>query len=232
MMRTTCWKCSQRIEFCLCSEIKTLQTKTQFIFLVHPKEFKKEKLGTGRMTHSALTNSHFWMGIDFSQDSRVNRVVQDKNNQCFILWPGDEAINLSDENFERFNPKKNIVIFILDGTWAFAKKMYRLSSNLHSIQKLAITPTRPSEFIFKQQPELLCLSTVEAIVYVLEGLEKNHLETSQDWQILMNPFRKMVARQIEISQNPHRKSYRNNGGYKLGAIKERAQSGTRKRKLF
>lgn len=231
-MRTTCWKCSQKIEFCLCSEIHSVQTNAHFIFLVHPKEFKKEKLGTGRMTHSALINSSFWMGIDFTQDHRVNQILSDPQYQCFILWPGDDSLELAQVELAKDHQNKKVVIFILDGTWAFAKKMYRLSTNLHSIQKISITPTKPSEFIFKQQPEAICLSTVESIVYVLEGLEKNGFEKHQNWEVLLNPFRKMVKRQIEISQNPHRKSYRNTGGYKLDAIKERAQSGTRKRKLF
>jgi DTW domain-containing protein YfiP len=32
-------------------------TRTRFVFLMHPKEFKKERANTGRLTHLCLAES-------------------------------------------------------------------------------------------------------------------------------------------------------------------------------
>ena len=228
----TCWKCLHKIEYCLCAEIQKFQTNTRFIILVHPKEFKKEKLGTGRMSHGSLPNSDLWMGIDFSNDNRVNRILDNPENACYILWPGKNSIDLNQtENFSQ-SAGKQIYIFILDATWSCARKMYRSSINLQKIQRIAITPDSPSEFKFKKQPARACLSTIEAITYVLKGLEKNKLEIKQDWQLILRPFHKMVQRQLDISADPHRKSYRGSSQYSSAEIKERTRQGQSRRKLF
>lgn len=230
--RTICWKCGQKQEMCLCSYIHKFHTQAHFVFLVHPKEFKKERIGTGRMTHASLPNSSFLMGVDFTLDDRVNRYILDPQFQTFILWPGAGSIPVENLNQEGFVSTKKTVIFILDGTWAFAKKMYQLSRNLHNVAKISIEPTAPSLFVIKQQPEKLCLSTMEAILYILKGLEEAKVENNQNWDLMLEPFKKMVQRQIEISQDPSRKSYRNKKAYDLEAIQRRAESGTRKRKIF
>ena len=41
----------------MCEHIKPFLTKTKFCLLMHPKEAKKEKTGTGRATHRFLKNS-------------------------------------------------------------------------------------------------------------------------------------------------------------------------------
>ena len=42
---------------CICKHIRPLQTKTRFIILMHPKEYKREKNGTGHITNLQLENS-------------------------------------------------------------------------------------------------------------------------------------------------------------------------------
>ncbi len=230
--RYTCWKCSQRVELCLCEHITKFDTNSHFVFLVHPMEFKKEKIGTGRMTHSSLPNSTFHMGIDFSDDKTVNTFLNDPDNLCMILWPGSTSIEIDQIKTLPNILNKRPVIFILDGTWSCARKIYMQSPNLHNLQKISITPTAPSLFVIKQQPNSLCLSTMEAAVYVLKDLEKIQLEKNQNWDKMLHPFKLMIQRQIEISNDPTRKSYRGKKSYDLEAIQMRAAEGTRKRKLF
>ncbi len=230
--RTTCWNCGRRIEMCLCSLVQKFDTNALFFFLVHPKEFRKEKVGSGRISHSSLPNSIFHMGIDFSHDKIVNEIIDDPNNFCVILWPGEESLPITNSYIIEQGQIKRLVVFILDGTWTCARKMYRQSSNLQKIQKVAIYPSAPSIFVIKQQPLENCLSTIEALVYVLKDLEKAGLEKEANWDDILIPFKRMIQQQIEISQDPTRKSYRGKQSYDLEAIKKRAQDGTRKRKLF
>ena len=230
--RQICWDCGQKQDLCLCSHITKFNTNTHFVFLVHPKEFKKERIATGRMSHTALPNSVFLMGLNFTHDERVNRYLNDPQNRCFILWPGAHSVPVENISHDEILENKKIIIFVLDGTWAFAKKMYQLSLNLHPVDKISIEPKDMSLFIIKQQPEKLCLSTLEAIVYILRGLEQARIEEKQDWDKMYVPLKLMVERQIQMSQDPNRKSYRSKKSYDLDAIKERALVGTRKRKIF
>jgi DTW domain-containing protein YfiP len=197
------------------------------VILIHPKEYKKEKIGTGRLTHASLPNSSLIVGIDFSHHDQVNQLISNQENQCLLLYPGEMAIQTK----ELTETRKNLVIFILDGTWACARKMYNQSKNLQSLPKLSIQPTAPSLFVIKQQPQSLCLSTMEAVLYVLKDLEQAQMEVSQDWEQILTPFKLMIQRQIEFASSSTQKSYRGKKGFDLAAIQQRAKQGTRKKRI-
>jgi len=40
-----------------------MATRTKLVFLMHPKEFKDQRTGTGRLTHLCLADSELHMGI-------------------------------------------------------------------------------------------------------------------------------------------------------------------------
>jgi len=42
---------------------------------MHPKEYKKEKNGTGHMTQLQLENSEIIVGVDFTNNKRVNEIL-------------------------------------------------------------------------------------------------------------------------------------------------------------
>ena len=54
-----------------------METRTRFVFLMHPKEFKKEKAATGRLTHLCLANSEIFMGIAFDAHEQVQALLHD-----------------------------------------------------------------------------------------------------------------------------------------------------------
>jgi len=43
---------------------------------MHPKEYKREKIGTGLMTQLQLENSEIIVGIDFTNNKRVNEILE------------------------------------------------------------------------------------------------------------------------------------------------------------
>jgi DTW domain-containing protein YfiP len=63
---------------------------------MHPKEFKEEKAGTGRLTHLCLPNSELHMGKGFDEHEAVQALLNDTKNFCVLLYPGAQAINLSE----------------------------------------------------------------------------------------------------------------------------------------
>ncbi len=73
-----------------------MATRTRFVFLMHPKEFKHEKAGTGRLTHLCLPNSEIHMGKSFDGNEDVQALIDDPKNFPVLLYPGLEALNLSE----------------------------------------------------------------------------------------------------------------------------------------
>ena len=64
-----------------------------------------------------------------------------------------------------------------------------------------------SKFIIKQQPEPLCLSTIESVYTVLNLLKEGDLEQCETKDFLI-PFEKMIEHQLECIINPNNKNYR------------------------
>jgi DTW domain-containing protein YfiP len=193
---------------CICMHISPLQTKTRFIILMHPKEYKKEKIGTGHMTMLQLENSEIIVGVDFTNNNRVNEILKEKSCS-FLLYPGKDNFNLSNRESSEINSfiGNNPTIFLLDGTWPCARKMLKLSKNLQKLKRVSFDNKIKSKFIIKQQPASLCLSTIESVYTVLNLLKEGNIEQCETKDFLI-PFEKMIGYQIDYSLNPNSKNYR------------------------
>ena len=207
--RKNCYKCMRPSSTCICKHISPVQTKTRFIILMHPKEYKKEKNGTGHMTTLQLENSEIIVGVDFTNNSRVNEILTKENSRSFLLYPGKDNFNLSVRETSELRPfmGDNPHIFILDGTWPCARKMLKLSKNLQQLKRVSFDNEIKSKFIFKQQPEPLCLSTIESVYTVINLLKEGALEQCETRDFLI-PFEKMIEYQVEYILNPNINSYR------------------------
>lgn len=229
-MRTNCYVCLRPEVACLCHSIKAFDTNAQFVFLMHPKELKKEKAATGRLTHLSLTNSMVFDGVNFTDHEKLNQLIHHPQNFVVVLYPGDEAKNLSHGEFYHDEVKhKKLVIIVIDGTWATAKKMMKLSLNLHSLPRLCFTPEKPSEFLIKQQPHELCLSTIESVHMLIQNLKSLKFEQCEGEDVLLTLFRQMRDFQLKCASDPNRAGYRR-GNYKLPS--ERRPPKMTGRKLF
>lgn len=87
----------------MCGHVHTINTKTKFVVLMHPKEFKKVKNGTGHLTHLSLENSELFVGVDFTNHRRINEII--KSYDSYVLYPSKDSLNLSKVN-PNSNPKK------------------------------------------------------------------------------------------------------------------------------
>ena len=193
---------------CICKHISPFQTKTRFIILMHPKEYKKEKNGTGHMTNLQLENSEIIVGVDFTNNKRVNEILAKEKSCSFLLYPGKDNFNLSMRKSSEINSfmGNDPHIFILDGTWPCARKILKLSKNLQKLKRVSFDNKIKSKFIIKQQPESLCLSTIESVYTVLNLLKEGNLEQCETKGFLI-PFEKMIEYQLEYMLNPNSKNY-------------------------
>lgn len=204
-----CLRCRRRLLTCVCAQMRPFKTRSRFLILMHPMEFKKEKVGTGRFSHLILENSEILVGINFDDDLRFQQLLRDESYQSFLLYPGDETIDLSDPASAKELGDKPSQFIVIDGTWPCAKKMMKLTTSLHALPRVSFRSQKISEFKVKHQPLPGCLSTVESIHQVLMDLNNSGREqTFGAEENLMEVFRKTVEQQIELAQDPQRSGYR------------------------
>jgi DTW domain-containing protein YfiP len=236
-MREMCYRCFWPKALCWCASLVPMPTRTRFVLLMHPKEFKEEKAGTGRLTHLCLPNSELHMGKGFDEHEAVQTVLKDPKNFCVLLYPGVQAVNLS-ENFQpaAFNQQRRdrqLIVFLLDATWSGARKMLRLSPSLQRLPRIMFTPSAPSRYIIKQQPQAGCLSTLEAVHELLTVLERAGLDRYPRPEQLLGIFQRMQDFQIRCAADPARPGYRRKPyGVPAARSQPQGRSGTRRAKYL
>ncbi|MBX7149042.1 DTW domain-containing protein [bacterium] len=196
MLRDNCYFCRRPKALCYCGLITPVDSSMQFVILIHPIE-NKRKIATGRMAHLCLKNSRLITGHDYSDNIEVNKIITDPQNDCFLLYPGNEACDLS-VLVKKEEKTKQKVIFVVDGTWATAKKTVKLSRNLQQLPTICFTPPKPSSFRIRKQPKPYCYSTIEAIHHILDYFEPKGDREGKPHDILLTLFNRMVEQQIEF----------------------------------
>lgn len=192
--REVCYQCYRPKSSCMCAHISPIKTRTRFVILMHPKEFKKTKNGTGHFTNLSLENCTLYVGVDFTKHAQINEIIS--THRCYVLYPSATSINLNEQKIK--NEGQDSVIFLIDSTWPCSRAMLRASPNIDALQKISFTHTKNSSFTFKEQPQSYCLSTMESTLCVLELLNQHqveHIDTRALEQFL-TPFHKMVKYQL------------------------------------
>jgi len=209
--RGKCYRCYRPLSSCMCEHVKPIKTETKFVILMHPKEFQKVKNGTGHLTYLSLPNSELYIGVDFREHQRVNAILNNGNNLCYVLYPGDDSHHLNSEKID--TKGKQLVIFVIDATWSTALKLLKVSTNLQALSKLSFTHTKSSQFQIKEQPEEYCLSTIESTLTILELLNKHAMENIEEGTLegFLDPFKAMIKYQIACiseSKSEHKNAVR------------------------
>ncbi len=214
VFRQICFTCRQPDFSCFCSWLKPFDPQMDFIILTHPIEHQR-RIATGRMSHLSLLNSQLIVGHDYTKNAALNRVLEDPDRHCVMLYPGPRSQNLSPmkaaERRALFPQRKRLTILVIDGTWSTARKMVHLSQNLKAVPRICFTPPTPSNFRVRQQPRADCYSTIEAIHHTLEllGPAMGLAEQERPQDGLLFVFDRMVDRQLELAHSgrPSRRKY-------------------------
>ncbi|MBL6990605.1 MAG: DTW domain-containing protein [Bacteriovoracaceae bacterium] len=184
---------------CLCSFITPQKTDICFAILMHPKEARKSKNGTGRLAHLALKNSIIIEGVDFTQNEAVNQLINNDTYVPVVLYPGGSALNVTRGEFGPSNVAcRQLLVFVIDGTWPCAKKMMKLSSNINSLKRVCFDPGSTSKFAIKQQPSPLCLSTIEAIYMFLNSFKAKSYDHLLEIQKQVVEFQVKCANDLSL----------------------------------
>ncbi len=175
-----------------------MRTRTRIVLLMHLKELRHQRSGTGRLTSLHLANSEILPGVGFDDDPRFRSLVEDPGNYPVLLYPGPGAWNLSERAFpSEILGGRRLVVFLVDSTWSCSRIVLRESPALARLPRVMFTPSRPSRFVIKRQPRAECLSTLEAVHELLLALEAAGLDAYPDKTRLLEAFERMQAVQLE-----------------------------------
>jgi DTW domain-containing protein len=206
--REFCWSCRQPGPACYCYRLKPFDPQIEFVVLIHKIEARR-RIATGRMSSLLLKRSLLLEGDQFDSHAQVNALIARSDLFPVVLYPGRDSVDLStasDAELARLTPAgKRLLVFVIDGTWATARRTMRLSANLSRLPRICFSPRRESQFKVRKQPAAHCLSTLEAIHETIELLgESQGFDTaSREHDHMLDIFSFMVERQRQFVPKEH-----------------------------
>ncbi len=196
-MSERCYKCFKPASNCLCRFTKELDPGVKFLFLMHPKEAKRNRTGTGQLAHISLKGSEIIQGLDFSQNTRLQELLHDPKYFPMMMYPGVDAWNAKKEGFKEAVGDRIPLIIILDATWFCAKKMIEHNPFLLEYPRLSFFGDYRSIFTFKHEPKPEYISTIESCYYMIKELQTCGLaDASVNPEPLMDVFKEMIKFQL------------------------------------
>lgn len=162
-----------------------VENRTQVVVLQHPRE-RTHPFGTARLAELGLRQ------VDVVVD-HAGRVRRSPNllgplDGAALLYPSALARDVTTLRHEE-RPARLLVI---DGTWHHAKTLYRDIPALARLPHLTLPPHLRSAFRIRRQPDVHCLSTIEAIAFALSALEPE----TPGIEGLLAAFMRMQAEQL------------------------------------
>ena len=169
---------------------------------MHQKEAKHQKTGTGHLSHLSLVNSELIVGVDFTENKRVNEIINDPNLFPLVLYPGSDALTAQSAQLKTaVVANRTPAVFVIDATWFCAKKIMDKSLNLQKLPKISFLGNYTSIFTFKREPRPECVSTIESCYYLIKEMQKEGLspqnKAENNPEPLMTVFKEMIRYQLE-----------------------------------
>lgn len=223
-MSTRCMKCFRPVDRCLCHFVMPpIDAGIKFIFLMHPKEAKRNRTGTGRIAHTALAHSEILMGVDFSKDTRLQTLLADKRYLPLLLYPGENTITaesladsatVSGSSFVSGTVTANgespanasvphiPLVIVIDATWFCARKVIEHSPFLLELPRISFAGNYRSIFTFKREPRPEYISTIESCYYLICEMQRAGIVVpTVNAEPLMNAFKEMIRQQLQAEND-------------------------------
>lgn len=163
------------------------------VILQHPRE-RTHPFNTVRL--AALGLSRVEVLVDFVGCLRRDPTSLGSLEGAALLYPASHARDVTSLAASEV-PRRLVVI---DGTWHHARTLYRDIPVLGTLPHLTLPSHLRSAFQIRRQPDVHCLSTIEAVVYALRALEPETLGL----EALLDAFATMQGRQLELPRGAGR----------------------------
>lgn len=180
-----CKKCRMYEDMCLCSEIAKLALpvlKTKITLIMHIKEWLKQT-NTGKIVEFLYPNHDLILKGDIG-DQELASFQPDTSYENLILSPAGGS-QLTNEYLSAFSRPVNLIV--PDGTWSQARKIIRRNSNLLKLPKVRLKTVTKSGLYIRKHPEMLNVSTIEAVSEALSILENEAVKEN-----FLNLFKTMM----------------------------------------
>jgi len=183
-----CSNCLKPQRLCLCVRIVPVSNKTRVLILQHPQE-NREALSTAWLTHLALSNSIFRVGL--SWPNLASALGNQAESRCWgVLFLGtirssspaktnQQPVNIIDRHGKVLPDSAKILktlqgIVALDGNWRQAKALWWRNPWLLKLKRIVLLPPRRSLYSqVRREPRRESLSTLEAIAMTISAIEDN-----------------------------------------------------------
>lgn len=183
---------------CLCRFTKELDTGIKFIFLMHPKEAKRQRTGTGNLAHISLKDSEILVGLDFSKNQRLFELMNNPQYFTVLMYPGENSWNAKKEGFAQAIGKRKLLVLILDATWFCSRKMIEHNPFLLELPRVSFYGDYRSIFTFKHEPRPEYISTIESCYYFIKEMQgAGFVDKALDSEPLMTVFKEMISLQLK-----------------------------------
>lgn len=184
--RDCCYTCFKAAAFCICDGIVPVDNKTRIVIVQHKCE-RLHPIGTARIASLGLLNTELKV-VWPDKDNKFTFEPGELKNPG-LLFPGLGATDLAAVPAEQ-RPGE---LMVLDGTWGDVRKLYKDNPWLEQLPRYRLSPTVPSRYRIRKEPDEESISTIEAIVQSLGILEPETPGLNE----LIEVFEAMIDRQIE-----------------------------------
>ena len=169
---------------------------------MHPKEAKRQRTGTGRISHLCLPDSEILMGLDFTRDNapgrRLFELLEAPKFFPLLLYPGEDAWNAKSPELKKLAAQKILMPILIDATWFCSRKILQHNPFLLDLPKMSFAGEYRSIFTFKHEPRPECVSTAETCYYLIKELQKEGLANPDaNPEPIMTAFKKMISDQLQ-----------------------------------
>ncbi|MBL4882274.1 MAG: DTW domain-containing protein [Oleispira sp.] len=181
--RKICSSCERPIKTCLCYVITQLSCNYQLIVLQDPKE-AKHALSSAPILVKSIKGARLVIGEQFNPFELLD---DDWQENSLLVFPSDKSLTSGQAIQKTY---KHLIL--LDGTWRKVARLMHLNPWLTELPCIAINSSNESEYQIRKSPREDGLSTIEAAVHILNGLQPD-----KDFSPILNAFRKMIQYQID-----------------------------------
>lgn len=184
-----CARCRMHASLCVCAFIRSVETRTRLLLVIHRAEDRKPT-NTGRLATECLVNSEIVVR-GHPTDAAVPLPIP-AATQPVLLFPAEGAIPLP-ELARSLAPDLPVTLIVPDGNWRQASKVRTRVPGMREVPcaTLPARPDEPSVYRLRSEAHAHGLATLEAIARAMEVLEGRAVR-----EALELPFRAMVERTL------------------------------------
>lgn len=186
-----CARCERPVSVCYCAALTAIETRSKIVILQHPREHGMP-IGTAHMASLCLPQASLHVGIQWDGSEVLRDACGDPERPAILLYPGEDARDILREP-----PPAPVTLVVVDGTWSQARTLVRDNPELAQLPRYAFFAPEPSKYRIRREPSPECVSTIEALMYVLGAIEGD----VERFRPLLEPMNAMVDAQVAAQEN-------------------------------